>query len=272
MRAHRGQGSPTSQLRERRRLRRRRSRCSRGEVVAGDLFIDCSGFRGLLIEQALKTGYEDWSHWLPCDRAVAVPCASARGSSRPTRAPPHARPAGSGASRCSTASATATCTRSRYISDDEAAATLMAQPRRRARWPSRARCASSTGRRKKCWNKNCVAMAWPAASSSRWSPPASTWCRRASRTCSTYSPTAASTQRGHRRIQPRHASSEYERVRDFIILHYKATERDDTPFWNYCREMEIPGAAAPAHRSLPGDGRVYRAGRRAVRQAQLDRR
>jgi tryptophan halogenase len=103
----------------------KRSSGKRRTQVEGELFIDCSGFRGLLIEQTLKTGYEDWSHWLPCDRALAVPCESAPVLTPYTRATAHKagwqwriplqHRTGNGHVYCS-----------RFISDDEAAAVLLA--------------------------------------------------------------------------------------------------------------------------------------------------
>ena len=83
--------------------------CEGGLLLEADLFIDCSGFRGLLIEQALKTGYEDWTHWLPCDRAVAVPCANAGALTPFTRSTAH-EAGWQWRIRCSIGSATAMCT------------------------------------------------------------------------------------------------------------------------------------------------------------------
>src|SRR5580658_6369039 len=126
-----------------------------GEKLLGELFIDCSGFRGLLIEEALHTGYENWTHWLPCDRAMAVPCenvgpptpftrSTARAAGWQWRIPLQHR-TGNGYVYSSA-----------HISDDEAAATLMknldGQPLGDPRL-----LRFKTGKRKKFWNKNCVA-------------------------------------------------------------------------------------------------------------------
>lgn len=212
-----------------------------GEEIAGDLFIDCSGFFGLLIEKHLKTGYEDWTHWLPCDRAVAVPCesygellpytrATARTAGWQWRIPLQHR-TGNGHVYSS-----------RFVSDDEAAHTLMSNLDGKALAEPRL-LKFVTGRRKKTWNRNCVAV---GLSGGFVEPLEST---------SIYLIQAAITHLIEL-FPDRHFDAvnlneynrvmdiEFERVRDFIVLHYHATERDDTPLWNYVRNMPIPDSLA----------------------------
>ena len=127
-----------------------------GEVIAGDLFIDCSGFRGLLIEGALHTGYEDWTHWLPCDSALAVPCeivgpptpytrSTARSSGWQWRIPLQHR-TGNGHVYSS-----------KFMSDDEAASILLKNLDGKALAEPR-QLRFTTGRRRKIWNKNVLAV------------------------------------------------------------------------------------------------------------------
>ena len=127
-----------------------------GEKIAGDLFIDCSGFRGLLIEQALHTGYEDWTHWLPCDRAMAVPCENVGPPTPYTRST--ARAAGwQWRIPLQHRTGNGYVYSSNYISDDEAAATLLKNLDGRALADPRP-LRFTTGARKKFWNRNVVAI------------------------------------------------------------------------------------------------------------------
>jgi len=216
-------------------------RLESGEVVEGDFFIDCSGFRGLLIEGALKTGYENWQHWLPCDRALAVasPCAT------PMRPYTQAFARTSGWQwRIALQHRTGNghVYSSRFISDDEAAAQLLAnlegEPLEDPR-PLR----FVTGMRKLQWNRNCLAL---GLSAGFMEPLESTSIHLVQSGIARFLGMFPD-----RHCDPaildsynRQTRFEYERVRDFLILHYKATERDDTPFWRQCGAMEIPEALA----------------------------
>lgn len=205
--------------------------------VDGDLFIDCTGMRGLLIEQCLKTGFEQWDHWLPCDSAIAVQTESHGPAVPYTKSIAHhagwrwqiplQHRVGNGIVFSSP-----------YLSDDEATSMLLSSMEGKVLTEPRV-IKFKTGRRKKSWNKNCIAM---GLASGFLEPLEST---------SIHMIMTAVTRLlqlfPHGEIKQSivdeyntQAKSEYERIRDFIILHYKATERDDSPFWRYCKDMEIP--------------------------------
>ncbi len=227
-----------------------------GRSVAGQLFIDCSGLRALLIEGALATGFEDWSHWLPCDRALAVP--SERGAFTPyTRST--ARPAGwQWRIPLQHRTGNGHVYASAFMDDQTAADLLLANledPALADPRPIRFR----TGRRRKLWNRNVIAV---GLSSGFLEPLESTSLHLIQTAISkilAFFPDESFDPRVTDAFN-RISITEYERIRDFIILHYKLTERDDSPLWRYCAAMDIPDALADkiahfrhAGRLLPSD-------------------
>jgi tryptophan halogenase len=226
-----------------------------GAIVEGDLFIDCSGFRGLLIEQALKTGYEDWSQWLPCDRAVAVPCSYSANPDPFTRSTAYAagwqwriplqHRMGNGLVYSSA-----------HLADDAARELLLAnlegEPLAEPRHLS-----FRTGRRKLAWNRNVVSL---GLSSGFVEPLESTAIHLIQ--------TGIAKLLGlfpDRRFNPverdeynRQIQGTFEDVRDFIILHYNKTKRDDSEFWNYCRTLTVPDSLTAKEALWRAKGRIFR--------------
>ena len=226
-----------------------------GEEIAGDLFIDCSGFRGLLIEQALESGYDDWSHYLPCNRAVAQGCepdgppipytrATAHKAGWQWRIPLQNR-IGNGHVYCSD-----------YISDDEAYAQLksgldgapMGDPKF---------LRFTTGIRKKTWNKNVVALGLSAGFLEPLESTSIHLIQSAVARLLTYFPDKHFNQKDIDYFNYK-TQLEFEQVRDFLILHYCATQRTDSPFWDYVRTMEIPESLRERIDIYMENGRLYR--------------
>ena len=208
-----------------------------GGDIAGDLFVDCSGFRGLLIEEALGTGYEDWSDWLPCDRAVAIPSRRTAPPVPYTRATagvagwqwriPLQHRTGNGHVYCSA-----------YLSDDEARSIAASQIDGEALAEPRL-IRFTTGRRRKMWNRNCIAIGLsagflePLESTSIWLIQAAVALLMQRYPDRGFSQADIDSYN-------RNMARRFEEVRDFLILHYKANERTDAPFWQDCAGMSIP--------------------------------
>jgi tryptophan 7-halogenase len=212
-----------------------------GESVSGDLFIDCSGFRALLIAQTLGVGYEDYSPWLRTDRALAVQTPSA------AQIPPYTRAIARQAGwqwriPLQHRVGNGLVFSSAYQGEDEARSTLLANLEGDALFEPRL-LKFKAGRRLAAWDKNCVSI---GLSSGFIEPLESTSIHLiqigVTRLMQLFpfsgiNPALVQRYNEQSRI-------EYERIRDFIILHYKLTERDDTAFWRDCREMPIPDSLA----------------------------
>jgi tryptophan halogenase len=208
-----------------------------GTSLEADLYLDCSGFRGVLIEGVLHTGYLDWTHLLPCDRAVAFP--SALASARPPYTQALARAAGWQwriplQHRCGNGYVYS----SAHLSDEEARADLLAtvggtplaEPRL---------LRFTTGRRKQYWNRNCIAL---GLASGFLEPLESTSIHLVTSALYHLLEYFPDTSFDPANIAAYNAAliEECERVRDFIVLHYCLTQREDTPLWRYCRSMQLP--------------------------------
>jgi len=233
-------------------------RLTDGTDIGADLFIDCSGFRGLLIEEELQAGYEDWTHWLPCDRAMAVPSSyegqpdpftrsTARTAGWQWRIPLQHR-MGNGLVYSSSC-----------LGDEEAESSLLANLEGEPLAEPR-RLRFTTGRRKLAWKGNVVSL---GLSSGFIEPLESTSIHLVQ--SGIVKLLALFPDKDFNPVERdeynRQMQEVFEDVRDFIILHYKATRRDDSEFWNYCRGMSIPDSLLAKLELWRAKGRLFREGR-----------
>ncbi len=208
-----------------------------GRIVEGDLFIDCSGFASLLMDKALGTEFEDWTHWLPCDRAIAVQSTSvrepvpytrsiARDSGWQWRIPLQTR-VGNGLVYCS-----------EFMRDDEARDTLLGNVDGDVITEPRV-LRFRTGQRTKHWNRNCVALGLAAGFLEPLESTSIHLIQRGVIRLLQMFPYHGIVD-SERAEFNRQMDTEFRFIRDFIILHYHVTERTDSEFWRRCREMDIP--------------------------------
>lgn len=226
-----------------------------GQRIEGDLFLDCTGFRALLIEGALKSGFEDWTHWLPCDRAIAIQTRSVRPAVPYTLAIAHdsgwqwriplQHRTGNGLVYCS-----------RYLDQDAALERLLGNLEGDALTePNKLRFRA--GVRPRHWVKNCIAV---GLSGGFMEPLESTSIHLIQRAVLRLIRMLPLDQVSARDILEFNDQmlTDYLQIRDFIVLHYKVTDRRDSEFWRYCAEMEIPDSLVQKIELFRETGRVFR--------------
>jgi tryptophan 7-halogenase len=226
-----------------------------GRTIAGDFFVDCSGFRSMVLGEKLGVAYRSWQHWLPCDRAFAVPCA---GTANPT---PYTR---------STAGTAGWRWRiplqhrvgnghvfsSAHIDEESAVSELLAGLDGPAAAEPRL-LRFIAGRRERLWEKNCVAIGLSAGFIEPLESTSIHLIQSGIFKLMGLFPDSSFAQAEIDQYN-RFLVEEYERIRYFIILHYHATERDDSEFWNHCRTMDVPDSLAEKLELWRGKARLFR--------------
>ncbi|MGN7159404.1 tryptophan halogenase family protein [Sphingomonas sp. SAFR-052] len=223
--------------------------------VEGDLFLDCTGFRALLIEGALHAGYDDWTHWLPCDAAIAVQTESVCPPLPYTRAMAHdagwqwriplQHRVGNGIVYCS-----------RYLDRDAALDRLLGNVEGRVRSEPNF-LGFTTGARRRQWHRNCVAIGLSGGFMEPLESTSIHLIQRAVLRLLRLFP------QGH--VNPADVAEfndqqlqDMEQIRDFLILHYKVTDRKDSPFWRHCAAMDVPDSLQQKIDLFRQSGRVFR--------------
>lgn len=212
-------------------------RLQSGEIIKGDLFVDCSGFRSMLMGKALGVEFESWKDWLLCDRAVTLPTektdviqpftrSTAKSVGWQWRIPLQHR-TGNGYVFSSD-----------HITDDHAIDVLLdgieGKPTAEPRFLS-----FEAGRRVKSWHKNCVAVGLSGGFLEPLESTSIYLIQVAIFNLLNLMPNKIPDKALEKEFNNR-MSQEYDRVRDFLILHYKLTEREDSAFWRYCKHMKVP--------------------------------
>ncbi|MEP1445167.1 MAG: tryptophan halogenase family protein [Paraglaciecola sp.] len=208
-----------------------------GTVVEGDLFIDCSGFKGVLINETLKTPFIDWSHWLPMDSAIALQTKLSEAPSPYTRSIanhagwqwriPLQHRMGNGIVYSQ-----------QYMSDDEARELLVSSVEGEMLTEPR-KLSFKTGYREKQWNKNCVAIGLAGGFIEPLESTAIHIIQQGIMQLIKYFPSYGINALEVEEYN-RYMMTDYNEIKDFIVLHYCQTERDDSPFWRFCKNMDIP--------------------------------
>jgi tryptophan 7-halogenase len=226
-----------------------------GVEIEGDLFIDCSGFRGLLIAEALGVGYKNWSHWLPCDSAWAVPSEKISPIPSYTRATAHTagwqwriplqHRTGNGHVFSSKFMPPETA---REVLMKNIEGEILSEPRL---------IKFVTGHREKFWHKNCVAV---GLASGFMEPLESTSIHLVQSAIARIM--SVFPRKNFNQVEidfyNDQVAFEYEKIRDFLILHYKVTNRNDSEFWNYCREMPTPDSLQQKIELFKASAHIYR--------------
>lgn len=226
-----------------------------GKRIEGDLFIDCTGFRAVLIEGALHAGFDDWTHWLPCDRAIAVQTKSVRPAIPYTRAIAHdagwqwriplQHRQGNGIVYCS-----------RYLEQDDALERLQSSVEGdKLTEPNFLRF--TTGARRKQWYRNCIAVGLSGGFMEPLESTSIHLIQRAILRIIRMLPMGDVCQRDIDEFNDQQLTDMVQ-IRDFLVLHYKATDRRDSPFWRQCADMDVPDTLAHKIALFRETGRVFR--------------